>query len=182
MMILAYRPYDVGDLIEAGGVSGRVSHMSLVNTTILTFDNQTLVVPNGKIWGDVIKNLTYQKQRRVDMKFRISYADDPDHAERVLRQIVADHEKTLDDPGPLIKLHELNESSVDFIVRPWTKTADYWDVYWDITREVKRRFDAEGISIPVPQRDLHIGRRDLQELPELKPGPAAGKPEREIRR
>jgi small conductance mechanosensitive channel len=156
MMILGYRPYDVGDLIEAAGVTGKVSKMSLVSTTILTLDHQTLIVPNGKIWGDVIRNVTDQKIRRVDMMFGISYGDDIPHAERVLHSILAEHDKVLDDPEPMVKLHNLGESSVDFVVRPWVATDDYWDVYWDVTREVKMRFDAEGISIPFPQRDVHL--------------------------
>jgi len=154
MLILSYRPFDVGDTIEAGGVFGRVSDMNLVSTTVLTFDNQTLIVPNGKIWGDVIKNVTDQKRRRVDMKFRASFDEDVDRVLEILADVVAQHDKTLDDPEPLIKLHELNDSWLDFIVRPWVKTEDYWDVYWDLTREVKSRFDSEGIRIPVPQRDV----------------------------
>ena len=156
MMILFYRPFDVGDVVEVGGVFGTVSHMSLVNTTILTLDNQTLVVPNNKIWGDVIKNLNSQRQRRVDMMFGISYGDDIPQTEQVLHDIVTSHEKVLRDPEPMIHLHELGDSSVNFIVRPWVKSEDYWTVYWDITREVKIRFDAEGISIPFPQRDVHF--------------------------
>ena len=156
VMILLYRPYDVGDLIEIVGAFGKVKDMNLVSTTILTLDHQTLVVPNSKIWGDVIKNVTAQTERRVDMVFGIGYADDIPHAERVLREIVEAHEKVLDDPEPMVKLHNLGESSVDFIVRPWVKTDDYWEVYWDITREVKMRFDSEGISIPFPQRDVHL--------------------------
>jgi small conductance mechanosensitive channel len=130
--------------------------MSLVCTTLLTVDNQTLVVPNSKIWGDVIKNVTAQGVRRVDMVFGISYSDDIPHAEKVLQAILVEHEKVLDNPEPVVKLHTLGESSVDFVVRPWVNTADYWDVYWDITREVKMRFDAEGIAIPFPQRDVHF--------------------------
>ena len=156
MLILAYRPFDVGDVVNAGGVSGRVEAMTLVTTTILTFDNQRLIVPNSKIWGDVITNVTAERVRRVDLVFGISYSDDIVHAENVLHSIVEEHPKTLDSPDPTIKLHELGDSSVNFIVRPWAKTTDYWDVYWDITREVKRRFDAEGISIPFPQRDVHL--------------------------
>jgi small conductance mechanosensitive channel len=156
MMILGYRPFDVGDMIDAAGVLGEVSHMSLVNTTILTIDNRTLIVPNNKIWGDVITNITHQKRRRVDMRFGVSYVDGVDHAERVLGEILISHPKVLDDPEPMVKLHELGESSVDFVVRPWVKTEDYWDVYWDVTREVKRRFEAEDITIPFPRRQLHV--------------------------
>jgi len=155
-MILIYRPYDVDDFIEVAGASGLVKKMNLVSTTIVTFDNQTLVIPNSKIWGDVIKNVTAQKVRRVDLEFGIGYGDDIEHVERVLHDIVASHEFVLEKPDPLIKLHTLGDSSVNFIVRPWTKTEHYWDVYWDLMREVKMRFDREGISIPFPQRDVHF--------------------------
>jgi len=155
MMILIYRPYDVGDLIDVVGVFGKVSAMSMVSTTILTVDHQTLVVPNGKIWGGVIKNVTAQEIRRVDMVFGISYSDDIPKTEKILEAILEEHPKVLDDPESMVKLHKLNDSSVDFVVRPWCKTDDYWDVYWDVTREVKMRFDREEISIPFPQRDVH---------------------------
>ncbi|MEJ2212598.1 MAG: mechanosensitive ion channel [Gammaproteobacteria bacterium] len=156
IMILFYRPYDVGDAVEVGGVLGKVKNMSIVNTTILTFDNQTLILPNSKIWGDVIKNITAQKSRRIDMVFGISYSDDIEKTEQILNDIVSSHEKVLNEPETVIRLHTLGESSVDFVVRPWVKTEDYWLVYWDITRAVKMRFDAEGISIPFPQRDVHL--------------------------
>jgi small conductance mechanosensitive channel len=159
MMILFYRPFDVGDTVEAAGVKGKVSDMSLVSTTILTFDNQTLIVPNGKIWGDVIRNVTAQENRRVDMVFGISYTDDIPKAESILESILDQHDKVLDDPERTVKVHELGDSSVNFVVRPWVLTDDYWDVYWDITREVKMRFDKEGVSIPFPQRDVHLYRQ-----------------------
>lgn len=166
-MILIYRPFDVDDFVEVTGASGLVKKMNLVSTTITTFDNQTLVVPNSKIWGDVIKNVTAQKERRVDLEFGIGYDDDIKHAERVLTEIVTAHEKVLSEPAPMIKLHSLGDSSVNFIVRPWTKTEDYWDVYWDIMREVKLRFDLEGISIPYPQTDVHLypSKEDQPALP-----------------
>lgn len=162
MMILIYRPFDVGDMVEAGGVMGKVSEMSLVSTTVLTVDNQKLVVPNNKIWGDVIRNVTAQDKRRIDMSFGIGYSDDIAHAERVLSEIIEADERVLDNPEPVIRLHNLGDSSVDFIVRPWVRTGEYWDVYWDITRKVKERFDAEGISIPFPQRDVHLYREAPQ--------------------
>ena len=155
-MILIYRPYDVDDFVEVTGASGLVKNMNLVSTTITTFDNQTLVVPNSRIWGDVIKNVTAQKLRRVDLEFGIGYSDDVEHAERVLQDVVYSHDMVLKKQEALIKLHSLGDSSVNFIVRPWTKTENYWDVYWDLMREVKLRFDREGISIPFPQRDVHV--------------------------
>jgi len=156
LMILFYRPYDVGDLVDISGVFGKVEHMSLVSTSILTLDNQKLIVPNSKIWGDVIKNVTDQNVRRVDMVFGISYTDDIPKVEEILADILSEHEMILEKPEAMVKLHTLNDSSVDFVVRPWVKTADYWDVYWDVTREVKMRFDAEDVSIPFPQQDVHL--------------------------
>ncbi len=156
MMLLIYRPFDVDDFVEAGDTSGKVSHMSLVSTTIKTFDNQILIVPNSKIWGDTIKNITHERVRRVDMTFGIGYGDDVEKTEAVLDAILTEHPLVLRSPEPTIKLHVLNSSSVDFIVRPWVKTEDYWSVYWDVTREVKMRFDREGISIPFPQQDVHL--------------------------
>ena len=156
MLILFYRPFDVGDTVEAGGVRGKVRSMSLVNTTIMTFDNQSLVIPNNLIWSSVITNVTAQRTRRVDLTFGISYADDIENAERVFREIVAANDKVLSSPEPMIHLHELADSSVNFIVRPWVRTDDYWDVYWELTKAVKLRLDAEGISIPFPQRDVHV--------------------------
>jgi small conductance mechanosensitive channel len=156
LMILIYRPFDVDDLVEAGGEFGRVSALSLVSTTLLTIDNQRLVVPNSQIWGGVIRNVTAQRDRRVDLVFGIGYSDDIPKAEAVLRRIVDEHPLVLDDPEPVVKVHSLGESSVDFVVRPWCKTDDYWDVHWDITKSVKMTFDAEGISIPFPQRDVHV--------------------------
>ena len=165
MLILLYRPYDVGDTVEVSGVFGKVEAMSLVNTTILTLDNQTLIVPNNKIWQDVIKNLTFQNLRRVDLVFGIAYDQDLDVVERVLHEVVAADDRVLEDPELNIRVHELADSSVNFIVRPWVKTDDYWDVYWDLTKAVKQRFDAEGISIPFPQRDVHLFAGDTAAAP-----------------
>ena len=155
-MILLYAPFDVGDAVEVAGVTGVVNSMSLVSTTILTFDNQRLIVPNSKIWGDVIKNITAEDTRRVDLVFGIGYDDDIPEAEKHLSRIIEEHPKVLDEPAPTIKLTELADSSVNFIVRPWCATSDYWEVRWDITRQVKLTFDEQGISIPFPQRDVHL--------------------------
>jgi small conductance mechanosensitive channel len=162
MMILIYRPFDVNDLVEIAGITGKVSHMNLVSTTIKTVDNQNLVFPNNKIWGDVIKNVTVETVRRVDMVFGIGYQDDIEKAKSIFNDILLSHPKVLKSPEHMIKLHTLNESSVDFVVRPWVKTDDYWDVYWEVTEAVKKRFDVEGVSIPFPQRDLHIYRHDAE--------------------
>lgn len=160
VMILIYQPFDVGDTIEVPEVSGYVQNMNLVSTIILTYDNQKLVVPNNKIWGNIIRNVHSERLRRVDLTVSISYDSSLDRAEEILAEILNNHELVLSNPEAKIKLHALNESSVDFVVRPWTQTKNYWEVYWDLTRSVKERFDAEGISIPYPQRDIHIKTTD----------------------
>lgn len=156
IMILLYRPYDVGQVVSVAGVTGKVSAMSLVSTTLLTPDNQTVTVPNGSIWGGIITNITGNPTRRVDLVFGIGYDDDIGKAMKILEDVVKSHELVLADPAPVIQLDQLADSSVNFVVRPWAKTADYWTVKWDLTRAVKERFDAEGISIPFPQRDVHL--------------------------
>ena len=158
-MILAYKPFDTDDYIEVAGVLGTVKSMNMVSTTINTVDNQMLIIPNSKIWGDVIRNYTGQRVRRVDCEFGISYGDSIEKAERILAEVVASIKQVLPSPEPMIRVHRLGDSSVDFVVRPWVKTEDYWETYWALHREVKLRFDAEGISIPFPQRDVHLFER-----------------------
>jgi small conductance mechanosensitive channel len=156
IMILIYRPFDVGDLVDIADTSGTVDAMTIVSTTLKTIDNQIVVLPNNMIWGDKIINITGSDIRRVDMVFGIGYSDNIAKAQSILEDILLKHEAVLKDPEPVVKVHELADSSVNFVVRPWVKTDDYWDVYWDITRSVKERFDAEGVSIPFPQRDVHM--------------------------
>lgn len=156
LMILLNRPFDVGDVVTAGGVTGTVSEMNLVSTTFSTFDNQKIIVPNNEIWDNVITNVTARDTRRVDLKFSVGYDDDFDQVEVILKDVVQQHSLILQDPEPTIKLHELADSSVIFICRPWAKTEDYWSVYWDLTKLIKQRFDEAGISIPYPQRGIHM--------------------------
>ena len=156
LMILIYRPFDVGDFVEGGGVTGRVDRMSLVNTTFKTLDNQVIIVPNNMIWQNVVTNVTAQRTRRVDLTFGISYSDDIDKAKAILQNVVDNYDACLKAPEPNIRVGALGESSVDLICRPWVKTDDYWDTYWNLTEIVKKRFDEEGISIPFPQRDVHM--------------------------
>jgi len=156
MLMLIYRPFDIGDAVEAGGVSGSVTAMNLMTTHIRTWDNQAMIVPNNQIWGNVITNITGVDKRRVDMVFGIGYGDSIEKAEEVLKRVVANHPKVLKQPEPVIKVHELADSSVNFVVRPWVLPSDYWAVYWDITRQVKEEFDKAGVSIPFPQRDVHL--------------------------
>ena len=156
LMIMFYKPFDIGDFVESASVTGTVQSMTLVTTNMLTPDNKLLVVPNNELWGKVITNVTGSAERRVDLVFGIGYGDDIALAERVLSELVAAHPLVLKRPEPVIRVAELGESSVNLICRPWVKTADYWPVYWELTRAVKERFDAEGISIPFPQRDVHL--------------------------
>lgn len=155
-MILLNRPYDINDLVEVDGKQGVVSAMSLVSTTINTLDNQKIVVPNGKIWGGTITNITGNPTRRVDLMFGIDYSDDPEKAKNVLQEICAGCDLILESPAPDIEVHELADSSVNLLCRPWCKTADYWKVHWHVTETVKQRFDQEGLSFPFPQQDVNM--------------------------
>jgi len=156
LMILINRPFDVGDVVSSGGVIGTVHQMNLVSTTFRTFDNQTIHVPNNEIWNNVITNITANPTRRVDLEFGIGYSDNFDHAEQIIEEVVREHDLVLDDPAPVVVTHALADSSVNIVCRPWVRTSDWWQVKTDLTREVKRRFDAAGISIPFPQRDVHV--------------------------
>ena len=156
IMILLYRPYDIGNFVDVAGISGTVSAMTLVSTTLTLPDNQTVIVPNNSIWGGIITNVTGSETRRVDMVFGIGYEDDITKAQSILEKIVKDHPLVLGSPEPVIRVNELADSSVNFVCRPWAKTSDYWTVYWDITRQVKEQFDQNSISIPFPQRDVHV--------------------------
>ena len=156
IMILLYRPYDIGDVISAGGETGCVKDMSLVSTTMATPDNQKLILPNSAIWGGTIRNITAHDTRRVDLVIGVGYGDDLDKCHEVLMEVITAHDKVLKDPAPLVRVSNLGDSAVDFVVRPWCKTSDYWDVLFDLTKSIKQRLDSEGISIPYPQRDLHL--------------------------
>ena len=155
MLIMVYRPFDVDDYVNVAGVEGTVKEMSLVSTSLLTLDNKVLVIPNKKAWGDTIINYTGKDIRRVDLLFGIGYDDDIQHAIDVLNEIAGEHKLVLDDPAVTVHVDALADSSVNLFCRPWAKTSDYWTVHNDLTRQVKERFDAEGISIPFPQRDVH---------------------------
>jgi len=167
LLLLLYRPFDIGDLIDAAGITGTVSSMNLMSTIIRTLDNKVMVVPNNNIWGSVITNISRTERRRIDMVFGISYSDSIEQAQAILEEIVKNHPDTLEDPPPVVRLHELGDSSVNFVVRPWVLPSNYWEVYWDITRKVKEEFDRQGISIPFPQRDVHFYPESKQQSPEI---------------
>ncbi len=156
LMIMVLKPFDTGDYIQVAGTSGVVDDMSVISTTIRTFDNQVITVPNSKIWGDVITNVSASATRRVDLVFGIGYGDDASHAIEVLTDLVKADGLCLKDPIAEVFVGELGDSSVNIFCRPWVKSDDYWTVYWGLTGKAKERFDAEGISIPFPQRDVHL--------------------------
>ncbi len=162
LMIMILKPFDTGDYIEVGGASGTVDEMSVVSTQIRTFDNQIIVVPNSKIWGDVITNVSASDTRRVDLVFGIAYTDNAAHAIKVLQGLVVEHDLCLSDPPPEIFVGELGDNSVNVFCRPWVKSEDYWAVYWNLTGAAKELFDAEGLSIPFPQRDVHLIPTEVQ--------------------
>ena len=156
LMIMINRPFDEGDLVDLSGVKGIVKSVNIVATTVVTLDNEVIVVPNRQVFGNVITNVTASDTRRVDLTFGIGYGDDIPHAISVLKEAVEAHPLVLKTPEPLIVVKELGDSSVNFLCAPWTKTENYLTVYWDLMADVKQRFDAAGISIPFPQRDVHL--------------------------
>lgn len=160
VLIVLFRHYRVGDYIEAAGVAGTVAEVQILTTTLKTPDNKTIIVPNSQIMGNIITNYSANETRRVDMVFGIGYGDDIDKARAVMKEVVEADERVHKEPAPVIVVNELGDSSVNFNVRPWCNTADYWAVKWDLTEAIKKRFDKEGISIPFPQRDVHIIKSD----------------------
>ncbi len=155
VMIIMFRPFKVGDFINAGGVSGSVEEVTIFNTILKTPDNQKLIVPNGAITGGTITNVNAKPERRVDLLVGIGYDDDIKKAKDTLKSIVEADERVLLDKGITIAVSELADSSVNFVVRAWVKTPDYWGVKFDLTENIKITFDKEGISIPYPQQDVH---------------------------
>ncbi len=156
VMLILFRPFKTGDYIEAGGSAGTVEEVQIFATILRTPDNKRIIIPNGTGVGGNITNYSVNPTRRVDLVFGIGYGDDLRKAKSVLETIVKEHPQVLADPAPTIAVSELADSSVNFVARPWVNTADYWTVYFDITETVKLRLDQEGISIPFPQRDVHL--------------------------
>lgn len=156
VMLIVFRPFKAGDFVEAAGTSGVIEKINIFSTTMRTGDNRELIVPNGAIYSGTITNVTARETRRIDMVFGIGYDSDIKKARDILNQIVKEDERILADPECLIAVSELAESSVNFVVRPWVKTGDYWAVKFDFTEKVKLRFDENGISIPFPQMDIHM--------------------------
>ena len=155
VMLIIFRPFSDGDFIEAAGVSGVVEEIGIFSITMRTGDNREIIVPNGEIYGGTITNNSRRDTRRVDMVFGIGYDDDLLKAKDIIKKILSEDERILADPAPAVVVGELADSSVNFNVRPWCKTSDYWGVYSDVHEKIKLTFDAEGISIPYPQMDIH---------------------------
>jgi small conductance mechanosensitive channel len=156
VLLLIFRPFKVGDFVEAAGTAGVIQSIQIFTTELHTGDNKKVIVPNGRIIGDNIINYSANDTRRIDLVFGIGYQDDIDAARRVLEEVLAADERILDDPKPVIAVVALADSSVNFVCRPWVKSSDYWPVHFSVTEAVKKAFDANGISIPFPQRDVHL--------------------------
>jgi len=156
IIILLFKPFKVGDLLEAQGYTGVVKEIQLFNTILLSLDNKTIILPNGGLSSSSMVNYSTQDKRRVDMTFGIGYGDDIDKAKNLLGEIMANQPKILKDPAPFIGVVELGDSSVNFAVRGWVMAADYWNVYFYMHETVKKEFDLNQIGIPFPQRDVHV--------------------------
>jgi len=156
VLLLLFRPFRVGDYIEAAGVAGSVQARHILTTTMATPDNVGIIVPNSTIWGQVIKNYAAHETRRVDLVVGISYADDIETAVRTVHGVLAAEARVLQDPAPTVAVSDLGDSSVNLVVRPWCKREDYWDVRFALTRQIKEALERSGCSIPYPQRDVHL--------------------------
>ncbi len=156
ILIITLRPYKVGDYIEAGGTAGTVEEVQIFQTVLKSPGNQVIIVPNTQIMSGAITNYSTKPQRRVNLTASVGYNDDLDKVKQVLTDILAKDERVLEEPAPTIAIMELADSSINFVVRPWVKSADYWPLYFDLNERIKKRFDEEVISIPFPQRDVHV--------------------------
>jgi len=156
VMLIIFKPVKVGDYIEGGGAAGSVEAVGIFITTLLTPDNKVVYIPNSTLTGGNITNYSAKDTRRVDMVFGIGYSDDIDKAKKVIDEVLSADARVLKYPAPQIVVSELADSSVNFNVRPWVKTSDYWGLYFDTTEMIKKKFDEQNISIPFPQRDVHM--------------------------
>ncbi len=156
VMIIGFRPFKAGDYIEAAGTAGSVQEVQIFSTFLKTPDNKLVIVPNSAIMAGAITNYSATGTRRLDLVFGIGYGDDMKKAKQVIEEIISKDARVLEDPKPVVAVAELGDSSVNIVARPWVKSEDYWDLRFDLIETIKRRFDEEGISIPFPQRDVHM--------------------------
>ncbi len=165
VLLIIFRPFKVGDFVEAGGIAGTVEEVQIFTTQLRTGDNKTIIIPNGQVTGSSITNFSTKPTRRVDMVIGVGYDDDLKKVRSVIEEVLNADERVLKDPAVTIGLLELGDNSVNFAVRPWVKSGDYWGVLFDFQETIKNRFDAESISFPYPQRDIHvIGQNKLEEV------------------
>ena len=160
LMMIVFKPFKVGDFVEAGGTSGTVEEIGIFTTSLKSPDNKKIIIPNAKATADNIINYSAKEQRRIDIVAGVSYSDDLDKVRKTLEEILSEDNRVLQEPPPTIGVLELADSSVNFAVRSWVKTSDYWDVFFATQEKIKKRFDAEGISIPFPQQDIHMHTSD----------------------
>jgi small conductance mechanosensitive channel len=156
ILLIIFRPYKAGDYIEGGGTAGTVEEVQILSTRLVTPDNKIVIVPNSLMMNDNIVNYSTKGTRRVDMVFGIGYTDDIDRARELIMEIINGDQRVHKEPVPIVAVSELADSSVNLVTRVWTNTDDYWKVYFETTEKVKKRFDAENINIPFPQRDVHV--------------------------
>jgi small conductance mechanosensitive channel len=156
VLILIFKPFRVGDVIESGGHTGKVSRIDILHTILSTFDNKTIILPNAQVANNSIVNFTAQETRRVDVNVGISYSDNIAQAREIILEVISRESRVLTDPAPMVVVVNFGENSIDLSVRVWTKTTDFWDVYWLLIEQIKYAFDEKGMSIPFPQRDIHI--------------------------
>jgi small conductance mechanosensitive channel len=160
VMLLFFRPFNIGDFIDGGGKAGTVKSMGLFITRLNTPDNVEVIMPNSALWGSALMNYSHNPTRRVDFVFGIGYGDDIDKAMAIIAALAAEDERVHKDPEAVIVVGELGASSVDIITRVWCDSSDYWALRWHFLKTIKERFDAEGISIPFPQTDVHLYKPD----------------------
>ena len=158
IMLLVFKPFKVGDYITTAAVSGTVSKITIMYTVLTTPDNKVITIPNGTLTNTVVENYSAVENRRVDLVFTTAYDCDVDKVKTILMDIITDHEKVLDDPAPFARLTKHGDSALEYTVRAWCKSEDYWDVNFDLVETVKKEFDKNGISIPYPQMDVHISK------------------------
>lgn len=165
VLMILFKPFRVGDYIEAAGTAGTVEEISIFTTELKSPDNRKIIVPNAQVTSGSIVNYSAKDQRRIDIVAGVSYGDNLDKVRKVLEEILAADERILQEPAPVIGVLELGSSSVNFAVRPWVKTGDYWSVYFSLQEQIKKRFDAEGITIPFPQQDVHLYKNEEKDVP-----------------
>lgn len=156
VLMIIFRPFKAGDFIDAAGTAGVVEEIELFTTKMRTPDNKTIIIPNAQITAGTITNFSARDTRRLDLVFGVSYGDDLDKVKRVINEVLAEEPRLLSEPEPLIGILELGDSSVNLAVRPWVQSSEYWPVFFALQEAMKKRFDQEGISIPFPQRDVHL--------------------------